>query len=326
MPSTPSSEAAPKSRHASAKAGHAGTFRDPQALRRLLETEGHEIGRDGKLLCPLHSERTASCQLYDDPRGGHLHCFGCGAHLDAYAFMTDHLGLSPRVALDHLEPHAGKRLPNRTATRPSPDRGISKPLEPRPLPAPLLAAHQARAAHLDRVPAALAGRSFELDDLRRLGVASEGDSAVLPITSATGEVLRLKLRRAPHEPGMRYTYCDGLIDAGAPAWCSPRFGGAALCLVIEGELNAMASWLARPELDVVGVAGSNAEPPYKALAQRRVVVYGDGDEAGRRAVSKWAAELHRIGCAVSILPPWPEGDACDVAGQLGREELRRRLS
>jgi DNA polymerase I-like protein with 3'-5' exonuclease and polymerase domains len=31
----------------------------------------------GKILCPLHDEKTPSCQLYAD---GHYHCFGCNAH------------------------------------------------------------------------------------------------------------------------------------------------------------------------------------------------------------------------------------------------------
>lgn len=39
---------------------------------------GRELGRDGKVTCPFHDDRTPSLHAYDDPDRGWT-CFGCGA-------------------------------------------------------------------------------------------------------------------------------------------------------------------------------------------------------------------------------------------------------
>ena len=96
-------------------------------------------------------------------------------------------------------------------------------------------------------------------------------------------------------------------------------------LIVEGELNGMACWLARPELRVMGVAGSEGDLHLEALRGRTVNVYADGDEAGKRARERWASQAHRAGVKVYVLEPWNDGDACDVMGTLGRAALRERL-
>ena len=125
--------------------------------------------------------------------------------------------------------------------------------------------------------------------------------------------------------GGKYLYVD--VMSGTPAWCSPTVATAELILVIEGELNGAVAWCARPEIGVVGVAGGNGCLPLAAFQGRTVVIYADGDEVGRRARERWAAAAHQHGAAsVLTLDPWPDGDACDVAGTHGLDELRRRLS
>lgn len=44
---------------------------------------GVEVGRDGKVACPVHDDRTPSCHVWPDPDAG-WHCFGCGAGGDIY--------------------------------------------------------------------------------------------------------------------------------------------------------------------------------------------------------------------------------------------------
>jgi len=176
---------------------------------------------------------------------------------------------------------------------------------------------------LQAVPAALEGRGFTVPDLRQLGFANENGRAIIPILSPDGQVVRLKMRRAPDEVGPRYCYIDGEGE-GTPACCSPQWGRARLTLVMEGELNAAICWCVRPDLDVVGVAGTGGSLPLTRLARRPVVVYADGDGAGRQALDRWARALYARGCFVSFLPAW-DRDACDVAGQFGRDELLQRL-
>ena len=59
-----------------------------------------KAGRNFKGLCPFHEEKTPSFQVQsgDD----HYHCFGCGAHGDAIAFIMKHLTMSFVEAVEYL--------------------------------------------------------------------------------------------------------------------------------------------------------------------------------------------------------------------------------
>ena len=303
-----------------------GTRREPTALRRHLEAAGVTINREGYITCPAHADQHPSCFVYDGPEGGHLHCYACGYHADAYEYLTTHAGLTRRQALEHLDGTTLTPGARRLQTpRPLAPLELVTACPTMPLPAHVVAAHDRRAAMLDHVPAALDGRGFTLADLRRLRAAGENGRAILPITGPAGQVLRLKVRKAPDELGARYAYADA-HGTGTPAWCSPNMAPADLVLVIEGELNGMITWCARPELGVVGVAGTRGTLPLLALAGRPVVLYADGDQPGRDALTRWATALHLHRCTVSALEPWPDGDACDIAGRLGRPELAARLA
>ncbi len=53
-----------------------------------------------KACCPFHEEKTPSFMV---KRGdSHYHCFGCGAHGDAIAFLMTHLRMGFSEAVDHL--------------------------------------------------------------------------------------------------------------------------------------------------------------------------------------------------------------------------------
>lgn len=57
-------------------------------------------GASYKALCPFHEERTPSFTIQ---RGqSHYHCFGCGAHGDAIAFLMSHLHMSFQDAVEWL--------------------------------------------------------------------------------------------------------------------------------------------------------------------------------------------------------------------------------
>jgi putative DNA primase/helicase len=308
--------------------------RDPQALREYLRQIGVPITREDKITCPKHDDRTPSCHVYDDQgdenAGGHLHCYGCGYHADAYQYFTTHGGMTQREALERLDGRSSTPRPrvHRTATtheRAEPTRDVRE-CDSTPLPEHVVAAHDRRAAQLDHVPEVLDGRGFTLDDLRRLRVAGQNGEAILPITGPAGQVLRFKKRNRPGpDDASRYRYTDE-HGSGTPAWCSPNLTDAHSALVIEGELNGMAAWCARPDLGVVGVAGTNGTLPLGALADRQVIVYADGDDTGQAALERWARALQKVGCYVAKFEPWDDGDACDIAGRFGRDELARRLT
>src|ERR1700722_6263744 len=64
-------------------------------------------GRQWKVCCPFHGEKTPSFYVYDD----HFHCFGCGAHGDAIGFVMQSQGLSFIEAVGQLAAEAGLEVP-----------------------------------------------------------------------------------------------------------------------------------------------------------------------------------------------------------------------
>ena len=121
------------------------------------------LRRDGKHLvglCPFHGERTPSFCVYPD----HFHCFGCGAHGDAFTWLRQAQGMTFAEALRHLGAE---------------DR---KPLEPVCMPA---------------APAADKSRNLEL--ARRIWT-----SAVDPLGSPVETYLRIRGVSLPDAPTIRF--------------------------------------------------------------------------------------------------------------------------
>jgi DNA primase len=62
-------------------------------------------------LCPFHAERSPSFQVVANK--GFYHCFGCGKHGDAFAWLMEREGMTFPEALDQLARAAGIDLPQR---------------------------------------------------------------------------------------------------------------------------------------------------------------------------------------------------------------------
>lgn len=60
-------------------------------------------------LCPFHGEKSPSFTVSQSKQ--FFHCFGCGAHGDAIAFLREHAGLSFLEAVQELAQAAGTALP-----------------------------------------------------------------------------------------------------------------------------------------------------------------------------------------------------------------------
>lgn len=71
-----------------------------------------KAGREYKGCCPFHSEKTASFTVNDEKQ--FYHCFGCGAHGDAFRWLTDHDALPFMDAVRQLADAAGMAVPART--------------------------------------------------------------------------------------------------------------------------------------------------------------------------------------------------------------------
>lgn len=65
-------------------------------------------GREFKGLCPFHGEKTPSFHVVPDK--GFYHCFGCGAHGDAFRFLMEYDKLGFPEALEQLAQRTGVKL------------------------------------------------------------------------------------------------------------------------------------------------------------------------------------------------------------------------
>lgn len=71
------------------------TIRDHISMRTVAEHYGFNVNRAGFIACPFHSEKTASCKIYDNS----FYCFGCGAGGDAVTFVQKLFTLNFKAAV-----------------------------------------------------------------------------------------------------------------------------------------------------------------------------------------------------------------------------------
>jgi DNA primase len=285
-----------------------------------LVAETHSITRR-KTLCPFHNDSNPSCQIYDD----HFFCFACGANGDALTWLEQVHDLSKADAIKELERRVGS---GSIAVTYQPK--IEKPCaamkicDSRPLSQHVIDLHLKRASRLGAIPLAVDGRGFTLEDLRGHWIASENEDALIPIFNPDGSMVAIKRRKHTIKPKeQRYNYLTA--KCGAPAWCSSNFSNHDTVLIVEGELNAAICASVHPKIAYMGVAGTENHLWLNALKGKTVYVYADGNTPGRKARDRWALAAYKVGAKrVLTLEPW-EMDACDVAGNLGRDALRERL-
>lgn len=286
---------------------------------RQLALETHDLDRNGKVLCPAHDDHSPSCHIYP----GGFKCFSCGARGDHVDWLKLIHNLSTVDAIKELERRAEGYVPT-PAPRPAAAAPRLRSTNFKPVASNVLAQHWQLASQFSHVPPSMEGRGFAFEELEYLGFAALGDDAAFPVTGPDGVVLALKRRYAKPYQGQRYRYTTP--GHGTPAWCSPGFSDYDRMLVVEGELNAMACFLAAPQLAVMGVAGTGGSLHLRAFEGRTVYVYADGDGPGQKARADWAAQALRVGALkVFVLEPWAM-DACDVAGKMGREALAELLT
>jgi CHC2 zinc finger/Toprim domain len=78
------------------------TLKEAVALSTIV-SETVQLKRDGrhwKAVCPFHAERTPSFYVYSDTQK--FHCFGCGAHGDAFDWLVKQRGMSIQEAGEYL--------------------------------------------------------------------------------------------------------------------------------------------------------------------------------------------------------------------------------
>ncbi len=261
-------------------------------LRELIEG----IDRDGKVLCPWHTDSTPSLHVYAD----HVHCFACGTTQDVFGWLKQTRGLTfPEAkelagelagignatppARSHSTPSRAASQNGRAATPATTPTALPPP---RPLPAPTLAAFcEARALDLAR-----------LRDVWRVAEGAPFDRPALlyPVPAGPRRVKYLDggkpKYRWERKGGKRQWYGLAQADAlpagplyvvnGEPAvWAAQQAGVRAICVVAgEGSPPTPA------QVEALRQAG------YSAVR----VVY-DTDRAGAKGARKTVAALIAAG-------------------------------
>src|SRR5215510_12183524 len=99
-----------------------GFLDELRARLSLSEVVGRKVslkrksGVEWSGLCPFHNEKTPSFTVND--KKAFYHCFGCGEHGDALAFVMRRQGIEFKAAVELLESENGLR--HLQAARPAP--------------------------------------------------------------------------------------------------------------------------------------------------------------------------------------------------------------
>ena len=226
--------------------------------------------------CPFHTEDTPSFTVV--PAEGFYHCFGCGAHGDAIAFLMEHQGLSFHDAVAAL---GGEAAPapqdGQDGAARKPGRGKEAAARECPwtpiLPVPVQAGEPPR-AHIKRgLPERI--WCYRTADGRPLGYVyrfktSTGGKETLPLVFARHADTGVEEWRWMAFPEPRPLY--GLDRLAAKP--------DAVVLLVEGEKCADAAAELLPEFAVVswpGGAKAVKKADWSALAGRKVVAWPDAD-------------------------------------------------
>ncbi|MCH9051561.1 MAG: hypothetical protein IIA72_10820, partial [Proteobacteria bacterium] len=104
------------------------SFEDVKARTSMVVLVGRNValkknGPDHFGLCPFHNEKTPSFKINEAKRS--FHCFGCGAHGDAFDYLRRTQGMELHEALEHLaieagmvSDHEGRKRPTRQPIAP----------------------------------------------------------------------------------------------------------------------------------------------------------------------------------------------------------------
>lgn len=323
-----------------------------------------KAGKEHKACCPFHHEDTPSFTISDDK--GFYHCFGCGAHGDAFRWLSDHGGLTFIDAVKHLADAAGMDMPAR-----SPEE--AKREERRSAAADVLGhaaqwyrmqLRQNRSAYAQMTARGLTAESMERfglgyapgqqsvsavglapDMLAGFGLLVETQDGyrdrfrgriMVPIHDARGRIIAFGGRSTREGQQPKYVNSEGGTFAkGATLFnvhrAAPAVRTARRLVMVEGYFDVIA-------LDQVGIAEVVA-PMGTAITVEQLdrawrlnespIILMDGDEAGQKAAIRAAERaLPLAGPGRSLrFATLPVGsDPDDLAQSGGRDAIEAVLS
>lgn len=86
----------------------ANTIKSALTMREIAVFYGFSINKGGYICCPFHTEKTASCRLYEHS----FYCFGCGKGGDVIKFVQEYFGLTFAQAIVKIGIDFGLNVPS----------------------------------------------------------------------------------------------------------------------------------------------------------------------------------------------------------------------
>ena len=245
--------------------------------------------------CPFHDEKSPSFCVYDD----HYHCFGCGAHGDVLDFVMGTQRVGFVEALNLLGSDKMKSLPS-----PQPQQLSVKKADWIPLPIPAGSQHP-DLSKFDHVYVYRDERGNILRYICRMDARGETKKRIIPLTY--GALLGRVGWHKKHSDDRRLYNLNHLA-------VRPQ----ATVILCEGEKAAdAASVLFSNRVAATWSGGSSAinKADFTSLWGRRVILWPDNDEPGRKAMAAISKTLSILGAktkTLNVIDLDPGDDAADI--------------
>jgi phage/plasmid primase-like uncharacterized protein len=315
-----------------------------------------QLKRAGKTLaglCPFHNERTPSFTV-DDQRGT-FHCFGCGAHGDAFGWVMLTEGVSFPQAVKRVAAEAGASLPERPRNVPRPAPAPRAP-SPREIEAAERRAwHIGAAIRIWQAAGPLNGIASAYFTRRHLWPLPEEAHQVLrsavlrhPATGCDHPVMLALVHGPDGTPrAVHRTYLtvegvklSGLDTEGRPINAKLALGpidGSAIRLsppvphlgFAEGIETGLAAWKLTGVACWACISATELQRQAPPFDVQRATIFADRDDpkgkpegTGLRAARALQAGLKGQGVPADIrLPREPWGDYADVLADMVEQKI-----
>lgn len=291
---------------------------------RLVVTPGSPVhgDRPTKVCCLWHEERQASLHVYPT----HMHCYGCGEHMDLLDFVAWREGLDTSRDFDRLCAIIEERYVGVVAPPPASSQRRERPeVMPRGVA-------EYMHGRLGERRAWFRGRGLTDATIDRELLGYDVKAYSIPVWSSAGELLTIRFRRDDVAFGPEAETCakywgmygrnDALLYNAKALELVEDWRLAVLC---EGELDALRLYQeGLPALSAtngVGAFDESMAGVVKAHHPEKVIVAYDQDEPGRLNAMRVAAMFGLRGRVAR----WPKEWGKDVTDALRRRPLEEFL-
>lgn len=286
----------------------------PGLIAAMWPESGAQAGRPGTIKALWRGEKKPSCSLWLNREGIWLYKdHATGESGNAYGWLI-RMGYAKKEAVRMIMGEPGAASPTaQPGCNKEPPSTVSKAQLTK-----ALSEAQARLRKMGGHPQ-LRRRGIGLREALAQGLGAWHNGLLIGIHDYHGQLVNLKVRRTVPYRGLRYYQpFAGLAQA---AWHSSNCQDSPRILVVEGELNALVFHITTG-LATIGVPGAESSPDWSVLQGKTLYLVADDDEAGRRALTRWAQEAERWSITAHALAPMAQ-DACELHAQGRVQELRR---